>query len=116
LPFYVVLIQREARARSSAGTGGVRAVEDEPHAQCFGPLEGHKPHLPADVIAVHQLGNLRFVDLGVFLQARNPLFDIVAKPGADLKIFTDSTIGRHGVLLGEIFSIEEKSLEKLKYL
>jgi hypothetical protein len=114
LLFYVVLIQRAARARSSARAGGVRAIEDDPHAQCFGPLDGHQPHLPADVVAVHQLGNLRFVELGVLLQARNLLFDIVAKPGADLKIFIDSTIGHHGVLLGEIFSLERTILKRDK--
>jgi hypothetical protein len=39
----------------------------------------------------------------------------VAKPGADLKIFIDSTIGHHGVLLGKIFSLEENFLERIKY-
>jgi hypothetical protein len=39
----------------------------------------------------------------------------MAKPWADLKIFTDSTVGHHGVLLGKIFSLEENILERIKY-
>jgi hypothetical protein len=115
LLFYVILIQCEASERDlRPGQAGVRAVENEPHAQRFGPLHGYKPHLPADVVAVHQLGNLRFVEVGILLQARNLFFDSVAKPWADLKIITDITIGRHGVLHGEIYSPERKSLKKAK--
>jgi hypothetical protein len=77
-----------------------RAIEKQPHAQSIGPLHGHEPHLPADMVAVFQQAHLRLVVFGIALQLRDPLLDGAAKPGADLKAIVAGTVGDHGNLLG----------------
>jgi hypothetical protein len=71
-------------------------VKEEPHAESLGALHGHQLHLPADMIAVYQLGDLRLIGLGIPLQAGNPFFNHVAKTGTDLKSFIGCDIGDHG--------------------
>jgi len=73
------------------------------------------------MVAVLQIFHLRLVVLGIFFQAGNPLFNAVAEAGADLKIFTDCTVGHHGGLLQNNpgwlndSSFRKNFLEKLKY-
>ncbi|MGB7983777.1 MAG: hypothetical protein WCF54_01305, partial [Terracidiphilus sp.] len=70
--------------------------QKEPHPESLGALDGHQAHLPADMVAVLKEGHLRLIELGVFFQAGDALFDAAAEAGADLKIFTDCTVGHHG--------------------
>jgi len=89
--------KRDQRSRQA----GLCPVQEKPHAQRLGPLDGHQPHMPADVVAIGQIHHLHFVELGVFFQPGNPIFNGLAKPWADLKTFADSTVGHHGLLLDE---------------
>jgi hypothetical protein len=75
------------------------AVEEEPHAQRLGPLNGHQTHLTADMVAIFEEGNLGLIELGIFLQAGDPLFDGVTEAGADFEIFAYCKVSHHGVLL-----------------
>jgi len=92
------------------------AIEKQPHAQGFGPLHGHQPHLPADMVAVLEQGHLCFVLNGIPLQARNPLFEGAAKPGTDFKAFIGGAIGSHGrLLVAGILEAEKYFMSGLKF-
>ena len=78
---------------------GPGAIQKQPHAQSLAPLNGHQPHMPADMVAVLQQLHLRLIERGIFLQTRNPLFDRAAKPRANLKSLAGCTAGRHVLLL-----------------
>ncbi len=41
------------------------AIEEEPHAESLGAFDGHKAHLPANMVDVVQPVQLRFVVIGV---------------------------------------------------
>jgi hypothetical protein len=89
-------------------------IEKKPHAQRFGALHGHQPHLPADMVAIHQSIRLRLVKLRVLLQPRNTLFEGAAKTRTDLKAIAGCTLSHHGRLLKIIFSLSKKILSVVK--
>jgi hypothetical protein len=66
---------------------GRRAFEEYPHAQRLSALRQHQAHLAANMVGIFERGHLRFVLGRIFLETRNPLFDRLAKSGADLVVF-----------------------------
>jgi len=76
------------------------AIEKEPHAQSFGALHSHQAHLPPDMVAILEQGDLRLVVSRIFLEPRNPLFNGLAKSGTDFIAFIGDTVGDHGKILG----------------
>jgi hypothetical protein len=52
--------------------------------------------MPAYVIPVYEVVNLRFIVHGIPLQPGNPFFHRAAKPWTDLKAFLRGAIGNHG--------------------
>jgi hypothetical protein len=88
-------------------------VEEEPHSQRFGSLQGHQAHLSANVIAARKTRNQRLVILGFPLELRNSLFDGAAKSRTDLKTLIGTTTEIHDWLRGSMscssFKISEKS-------
>jgi len=91
----VCRLERDQRARQP----GLGAIEEQPHAQRFGALNGNQAHVAADVVAIHQLAYLRFIVDGIAFQACDALFDGAAETGADLKAFVGGAIGDHGGFL-----------------
>jgi hypothetical protein len=77
----------------------LRAVQKKPHAQGFGPLHKHQPHVPADVVGVPEVRNLGFIPHRISLQPRNSLFNGTPKPGTDFKPFIGGRAGDHGLHL-----------------
>jgi len=86
----------------------LRAVEKQSHAQGLGPLHGHQPHLPADMVAVFEQSNLSLVLHGIPLEAGYAFLDGAAKPGADFKTFIGGAVGHHGRLLAAEIPEAEK--------
>jgi hypothetical protein len=82
------------------------AIEKQPHAQSVGTLHGHQPHLSADMIDVGEYTHLGFVEFGVPLEPRNPLFNRAAKPGTDLKGIIDGGLNHRGDLQWGVSEVE----------
>jgi hypothetical protein len=91
------------------GQAGSGTIQKQPHAQRLGPLDGHQPHLPADMVAIHQPIRLRLVKLRILLQPRNPLFKSAAKSWTDLKAIAGCTPSDHGKLLKKETAPAKKS-------
>jgi hypothetical protein len=60
------------------------AIKKQSHAQRFGALNSHKPHLTANVIIVLELSGERFVGGGIPFKSGDAEFDGLAEPGTDL--------------------------------
>jgi hypothetical protein len=84
-----------------AWKAGAGSIEKEPHAQGLSALHGDQAHLPADVIAIHEIRNKSFITLSVSFQPRDALFNRTLKPGADFVAFSGGEVGDHGGLLGD---------------
>jgi hypothetical protein len=96
-------IQLAARQASESGRwlgyAGLGTVKKQPHAQSFGPLHGHEPHLAANMVGVFKEGYLGLVLLGISLQPFDAIFDCTTEPRANFKSFIDSGIPNHERLL-----------------
>jgi hypothetical protein len=75
------------------------AIQKQAQTQRLCALHSHQPHLPPDMVDIVQHAYLRFVPVSVSFQPRNPFFDAVAKPRADLKSIMYGAVGDHGVCL-----------------
>jgi hypothetical protein len=92
------------------------AVEEDPHAQGFGALHSHQPHLSANVIYVVDPIHLCLVVRRIPVQARDSLFDGLTEPRADLKAFLSGAIQSHGGFLGAgLFEAADFSHCNLKF-
>jgi len=82
---------------------GIGAIEEDPQAQSFCALHGHKAHLPANMVDVVQQVQLRFVASGVNLQLRDALLNRLPEPQTHLEAFLSSALSGHEYNLeGEI--------------
>jgi hypothetical protein len=75
------------------------SVEKQSHTQSFHPLDGHQPHLPANMISVVKQCHLSLVLLGISFQPRDTLLNAAAKPGTDFKFIMANKVRDHGRLL-----------------
>ncbi len=91
-----LFLQLDQRVRQ-AGSG---AIEEDPHAQGLGALNGYKAHLPANVVDVDQPVQLRFVVIGIPFQAGNTLFDRLPESRTNLEAFLGGALDGHGKHLG----------------
>jgi hypothetical protein len=71
------------------------AIEEEPHAQCFGALHGYQAHLPAKMINVVQPIQLSLVVIGVALQPRDALLNRLPELRGDLESFLSGELNGH---------------------
>jgi hypothetical protein len=93
----------------------LRPVKEQPHAQGFGPLHEHQPHLPANMVRIFEMRHLSLVPFRILLQPRNSLLHATPKPGTDFKPFIGGTVGNHGRLLkAEILEVENSFIFDLK--
>jgi len=76
------------------------AIEEEAHAESFGPLHGDQAHLSANVIAILEQRNLRFIVIGVALEPLHAVFDSLAEARADFEGILQGGIVQHGRHLG----------------
>jgi hypothetical protein len=86
----------DERARG-AGPG---AIEENPHAQSLGTLDGHQPHLPANMVDIIQPIQLRFIVSRIALQAGNSLLEDLAESRTDFEAFLNSELKVHQLHLG----------------
>jgi hypothetical protein len=72
--------------------------------------------MPADMVPIHQRSHRELIVLGISLQAHNPLFHRLAKPGTNLKAFIGNAIGDHGWHLdAEIYAANKYLVAGLKF-
>jgi hypothetical protein len=76
------------------------AIKEDSHAQGFGALRSHQPHLSADVIDVVESIQLRLIVRRIPCQTCNSLFDSLTETRTDLKAFLGSAVRSHCELLG----------------
>jgi hypothetical protein len=75
---------------------GSRAIEEEPHAQGLGALNGYQAHLPANVVDVVQPAQLRFVVIGIPFQTVDALLDRLPESRTNLEAFLSGALAGHG--------------------
>jgi hypothetical protein len=75
-------------------------MEEDPQAQSFSALHGHKAHLPSNMIDVIQPVQLRFVAGGVALQLRDALLNRLPEPQTHLEAILSSELSGHQEHLG----------------
>jgi hypothetical protein len=88
---YEGFLRLDQRARYPS----VGAIKEDPQAQSFGALHGHKAHLPANMVNVIQPVQLRFVACGVALQLRNSILNRLPEPQTHVEAFLCSALTGH---------------------
>jgi hypothetical protein len=76
------------------------AIEEKPHAQCFGALYCDQSHVPADVIQVGEVRNDCFIGFCIAFKFRDSAFDALTKARTDFEAFIGGAVQYHGRLLG----------------
>ncbi len=77
-------------------------IEEDPHAQCFGPLHGHQLAVSPDMVRVDQRCQVQLIGGGIALQPCNPLLHRLAESGTDLHGITCRQGNRHAAPRGRI--------------
>jgi hypothetical protein len=101
-------MRSDSESDERVGQAVVGAVQEKPHAQGLGALDGHQAHVAANMVSVNEECRLCFVAFRVRLKLGDALFKRLAEVGTDFIAICCGGFCHHGRhLVEEIFEAEK---------